>query len=91
MDLRNNFIRTKLRFLEIESGPKDCKLDGDHVKFVTSTLKGFYAITRDNWVYSLPTRIGQLPKINVINLVSGFEHCLALLENGDVYVWGAGL
>lgn len=59
---------------------------------ITSTLRGFYAITNRNSVFSLPTKIGYLPEgAFVTKLVSGFEHCLALLDSGDVFVWGGGL
>lgn len=90
VDLDTN-LATQLRFLTT-----DRRIDEDRIvevpSFISATLRGFYAITNRNAVYSIPTQIGSLPiQRQVIKLVSGFEHCLALLDNGDLYAWAGGL
>lgn len=84
---------TQLRFLTTDRGI-DAQEGGisEVPTFISATLRTFYAITNRNVVYSIPTRIGSLPKERqVTKLVSGFEHCLVLLDNGDLYAWGGGL
>ncbi|XP_049306541.1 RCC1 domain-containing protein 1 [Bactrocera dorsalis] len=49
------------------------------------------AISETNAVYSVPSKIHQLPKhFRVKQLQCGFEHALLLSANGDVYSWGNG-
>lgn len=83
---------SKLNFLSIECGLGDEEQEPEVPSFVTATLRGFYVVSNRNNVYSIPTRIGSLPGgQKVEKLVSGLEHSLALLDNGDVFVWGGGL
>ncbi|XP_052901726.1 probable E3 ubiquitin-protein ligase HERC3 [Anopheles moucheti] len=50
------------------------------------------ACTSDNSVYNIPNHTITLPKHErVRKVVTGFEHCLLLTTNGDVYSWGGGL
>lgn len=92
INLTEDSPRSKLSFLSVECGLGEKEHDQEVPLFITSTLRGFYAISNRNLVYSIPTRIGLLPKDQkVVKLVAGLEHCLALLDNGDVYVWGGGL
>ncbi|KIH44335.1 hypothetical protein ANCDUO_25640, partial [Ancylostoma duodenale] len=37
-----------------------------------------------------PTLLDELLRVHVSELVCGSEHCLALTEDGDVFVWGNG-
>ncbi|EPB76838.1 kinase domain protein [Ancylostoma ceylanicum] len=37
-----------------------------------------------------PTLLDELLRVHVSELVCGAEHCLALTEDGDVFVWGNG-
>lgn len=91
VNLAGDYIPTKLSVLSTEGLP-DGKQGKEVPQLITSTLRAFYAITSNNSVYSLPTKIGALPvDSKVIQLVSGFEHSLALLENGDIFSWGGGL
>lgn len=79
--------KSLVNFLNIEAEGTE-----DEVTFIAATLRGFYAISRNNIVYSIPTQIGSLPKSSsVIKLTCGHEHCLALLDNGELFAWGGGL
>uniref|UniRef100_A0A182PP79 Uncharacterized protein n=1 Tax=Anopheles epiroticus TaxID=199890 RepID=A0A182PP79_9DIPT len=50
------------------------------------------ACTSTNAVYNIPNHTTTLPKhVRIKKVVAGFEHCLMLTTNGDVYSWGGGL
>lgn len=91
VDLLKN-VESKLNFLNIESSTENDESQSEIPVLISATLRGFFAISNKNLVYSIPSRIGHLPEgRQPIKLVSGNEHCLALLDNGDVFVWGGGL
>ncbi|XP_058116339.1 uncharacterized protein LOC131288341 [Anopheles ziemanni] len=50
------------------------------------------ACTSLNAVYNIPNKTVTMPKhVRIRKVVAGFEHCLLLTTNGDVYSWGGGL
>uniref|UniRef100_A0A182KGH5 RCC1 domain-containing protein 1 n=1 Tax=Anopheles christyi TaxID=43041 RepID=A0A182KGH5_9DIPT len=50
------------------------------------------ACTSTNAVYNIPNLTTTLPRhVRIRKVVTGFEHCLMLSTNGDVYSWGGGL
>uniref|UniRef100_A0A8W7M464 Uncharacterized protein n=1 Tax=Anopheles arabiensis TaxID=7173 RepID=A0A8W7M464_ANOAR len=50
------------------------------------------ACTSTNAIYNIPNLTTTLPKhVRIRKVVAGFEHCLMLTTNGDVYSWGGGL
>uniref|UniRef100_A0A182QBR2 Uncharacterized protein n=1 Tax=Anopheles farauti TaxID=69004 RepID=A0A182QBR2_9DIPT len=50
------------------------------------------ACTSANGVYNIPNHTTTLPKhVRIRKVAAGFEHCLLLTTNGDVYSWGGGL
>ncbi|XP_053673932.1 E3 ubiquitin-protein ligase HERC2 [Anopheles nili] len=50
------------------------------------------ACTSTNAIYNIPNHTATLPKhVKISKVVAGFEHCLLLTTNGDVYSWGGGL
>uniref|UniRef100_A0A182Y8S6 Uncharacterized protein n=1 Tax=Anopheles stephensi TaxID=30069 RepID=A0A182Y8S6_ANOST len=50
------------------------------------------ACTSTNGVYNIPNCTVTLPRhVRIRKVAAGFEHCLLLTTNGDVYSWGGGL
>lgn len=67
-------------------------VDEDSVEHISCGSIFSVAVTKNNYVYNIPTKIFEFPKDDrIISLVSGFEHALALNSNGDLYSWGEGL
>lgn len=91
-----NFLSTETRskkrniFGEIQTN--GVLVEEDSVEHVSCGSIFSVAVTRNNFVYNIPTKIFEFPKDNkIVSLVSGFEHALALNSNGDVFTWGEGL
>lgn len=91
-----NFLKTenKLRkrniFGEIQTN--GFPVDEDSIEHISCGSIFSVAVTRNNNVYNIPTKIFEFPKDErITQLASGFEHALALNANGDVYSWGEGL
>uniref|UniRef100_A0A182MNA4 Uncharacterized protein n=1 Tax=Anopheles culicifacies TaxID=139723 RepID=A0A182MNA4_9DIPT len=72
-------------------GIEDDKAKG----FITNLACGecvTVACTSTNGVYNIPNHTITLPKhVRIQKVAAGFEHCLLLTTNGDVYSWGGGL
>lgn len=91
-----NFLTTENRskkrniFGEIQTN--GFSADEDLVEHISCGSIFSVAVTRNNYVYNIPTKIFEFPKDErIVSLVSGFEHALALNSNGDIYSWGEGL
>lgn len=84
--------RTKKRNIFGEIQTNGFSVDEDSVEHISCGSILSVAVTKNNYVYNIPTKIFEFPKDDrIISLVSGFEHALALNSNGDLYSWGEGL
>lgn len=84
--------RCKKRNIFGEIQTNGCLIDEDCIEHISCGSIFSVAVTRNNHVYNIPTKIFEFSKDDrIVSLVSGFEHALALNSNGDVYSWGEGL
>ncbi|XP_049277894.1 E3 ubiquitin-protein ligase HERC2 [Anopheles funestus] len=83
-----------LNFLGIEADKTKSKEDKT-TRSITHLACGecvTIACTSDNGIYNIPNHTITLPRhVRVRKVATGFEHCLLLTTNGDVYSWGGGL
>uniref|UniRef100_A0A182J7C2 Uncharacterized protein n=1 Tax=Anopheles atroparvus TaxID=41427 RepID=A0A182J7C2_ANOAO len=81
---------SSLVFLGVE-GEKDDHSNESITHIACGEFVGV-ACTSMNGVYNIPNKTATLPKhVRILKVVAGFEHCLLLTTNGDVYSWGGGL
>lgn len=92
MNFLNTEIRAKKRNIFGEIQTNGISFDEDFVEHISCGSIFSVAVTKNNHVYNIPTKIFEFPKDDrIVCLVSGFEHALALNSNGDLYSWGEGL
>lgn len=87
LEISSNSLR-KLSFLNIEN-----VISKNPIESIESIQSGgtfSIAMTSDNNVYSIPSKIHTFPKhIKVRKICCGAEHTLILTTNGDVYAFGS--
>uniref|UniRef100_A0A182TCL4 RCC1 domain-containing protein 1 n=1 Tax=Anopheles maculatus TaxID=74869 RepID=A0A182TCL4_9DIPT len=80
-----------LNFLGIENDDKN-KTKNFSITHLACGECVSVACTSTNGVYNIPNHTITLPRhVRIRKVVTGFEHCLLLSTNGDVYSWGGGL
>ena len=76
----------KLNFVNVEGS------NNGNVKQIACNEAFSVAVTDKGVIYNIPNKTFEFPKhVRVKKIVCGFEHCLLLTTNGDVYSWGTGL
>ncbi|KAL5285079.1 RCCD1 family protein [Megaselia abdita] len=93
MSFLNTENRSKKRNIFGEIQTNGFSGEEDSVEHISCGSIFSVAVTKNNYVYNIPTKIFEFSKdeSRIVSLVSGFEHALALNSNGDVYSWGEGL
>ncbi|XP_050079447.1 probable E3 ubiquitin-protein ligase HERC3 [Anopheles maculipalpis] len=80
-----------VNFLGIENDDK-MKTKKCHITHLACGECVSVACTSSNGVYNIPNHTITLPQhVRIRKVATGFEHCLLLTTNGDVYSWGGGL
>lgn len=84
----NSNALTQLSFLNVETN--DSRKLSESIQRIQSGGTFSIAITNNNDVYSIPSKLHTFPQhVKIRKICCGAEHTLILTTNGDVYAFGS--